>query len=283
MIQNSIAATVAFLLTLFAGQAGFAQAPATAPDADRKAVWNGYEQLKFQVADREAYLVIPKQAAVGNPWVWRARFPGYHAEADVLLVAQGFHIGYVDVTGLFGSPKAVEIGNQFYRHVTQQRGLAKRVALEGVSRGGLFVYNWAVGNLDHVACIYCDTPVCDFKSWPGGLGEGVGSASTWQSCLAEYGLNAKQAAEYKGNPIDHAAKVAAAKIPILHIVSENDVVVPPKENTYLLQQRLQASGHDMEVISVPMGTEKSNGHHFSHPAVDQVVQFIQQHAAQKSR
>ncbi|WP_145348349.1 alpha/beta hydrolase family protein [Rosistilla ulvae] len=283
MNRTSLAAAVAFFsLAILAAPAGFAQSTTAAP-AERKTQWNGYDQLHFQVAERNAYVVVPKQAAPGNPWVWRARFPGYHAEADIQLVANGFHIGYVDVAGMFGSPKAIEIGNQFYRQMTEKRGLAKRVALEAVSRGGLFAYNWAVVNLDHVACIYCDTPVCDFKSWPGGMGEGVGSAATWQSCLAQYGFDEKQAAAFKGNPIDHAEKIAAAKIPLLHIVSENDRVVPPKENTYLLRERLRAVGHDMEVISVPMGTEKSSGHHFPHPAVDQVVAFIQQHAAVEAK
>ncbi|MEO1982463.1 MAG: hypothetical protein ABGZ24_18295, partial [Fuerstiella sp.] len=67
------------------------------------------------------------------------------------------------------------------------------------------------------------------------------------------------------------------KIPVLHIVSENDVVVPPAENTYLLQARLKELGHDMPVVSVPLGTEKSHGHHFTHPAQDRVVKFIRRH------
>ena len=66
------------------------------------------------------------RAATGNPWVWRARFPGYHAEMDRELLARGYHIGYVDVAELFGSPTAVEIGNQFYDFMTNERNLATR-------------------------------------------------------------------------------------------------------------------------------------------------------------
>jgi len=40
----------------------------------------------------------------------------------------------------------------------------------GVSRGGLYCYNWASQNPEKVACIYGDAPVCDVKSWP--MGEG---------------------------------------------------------------------------------------------------------------
>jgi len=67
------------------------------------------------------------------------------------------------------------------------------------------------------------------------------------------------------NPVELAAPLAKAKFPILHIVSENDRVLPPAENTYLLQQRLEAQGHTLDVISVAEGTKATQGHHFSHP------------------
>lgn len=245
---------------------------------ERKSTWNGYEQLHFNVAGRSAYLVTPKTAALGKPWVWRARFPDYHAEMDIALVARGFHIAYVDVAGMYGSPEAIAIGDKLYEFVTAHRGLACQPALEGVSRGGLFVYNWAAKNPEKVACIYCDTPVCDFKSWPAGKGEGLGSADAWAECLKAYGLNEDEALRYDQNPIDTLEAIAKARIPILHIVSENDRVVPPQENTYLLKQHLRRHGHTLDVISVAQGTAESNGHHFDHPAPDRVVDFITKHA-----
>ena len=248
---------------------------------DRESQWNGFVRKHFSVAGRQAYIVAPKKAAHGKPWIWRARFPGYHAEMDIELVRMGFHMGYVDVGGMFGSPKAMRIGSAFYEVCTGRLGLAKKPVLEGVSRGGLFVYNWAVKHPDKVSCIYCDTPVLDFKSWPAGFGKGVGSAGTWKQCLVEYGLTDAQAREYKGIPVESAAAIAKAKIPILHIVSENDRVVPPAENTYLFKQRLEAAGHTMAVISVAKGTDKSKGHHFTHPEPKRVVEFIARHASAK--
>jgi lysophospholipase L1-like esterase len=179
---------------------------------------------------------------------------------------------------MFGSGQAIAIGDKFYEYLTTNLGLASKPALEGVSRGGLFVYNWAAKNADKVACIYCDTPVCDFNSWPAGKGDGLGSAGAWAQCLKAYGLNEDEALRYDQNPVDNLAPIAKAKIPILHIVSENDEVVPPHENTYLLQKRLEQHGHPIEVISVPKGTAKSNGHHFDHPAPGRVVSFVSQHA-----
>lgn len=246
---------------------------------DKAATWNGFRQYHFKIADRPAYIVEPASAAEGKPWIWRARFPGYHAEMDIELVKRGFHLGYVDVAGLFGSPAAIAIADAFYEFTTQKRGLSSKACLEGVSRGGLLVYNWAAGNADKVASIYCDTPVCDIKSWPAGMFAGIGSDAAWKSCLEAYEFSEEQAKQFRGNPIDHAKIIANARIPLLHIVSENDRVVPPKENTYLLKQRIEQHGHEMEVISVAEGTAKSNGHHFTHPATERVVEFFLKNGA----
>jgi len=249
----------------------------------KQSVWHEHDQFHFSVLGRDAYLVAPKQAAASKPWVWRARFPGYHAEMDITLLSKGFHIGYVDVGGMFGGPRAMKIADTFYEFVTTRRGLARRPALEGVSRGGLLVYNWAARNPGNVACIYCDTPVLDFKSWPAGQGTGIGSPPTWAACLKEYGLNEAEALQYTKNPIDAAETIAKAKIPLLHIVSETDEVVPPKENTYLLKRRIEQYGHTLAVISVPQGTKQSHGHHFTHPAQEQVVDFINKHAGEAAK
>ena len=59
--------------------------------------------------------------------------------------------------------KAVQRWNSFYKRMVKA-GFNKKVALEGMSRGGLIVYNWAAQNPEKVACIYADAPVMDFKS-----------------------------------------------------------------------------------------------------------------------
>lgn len=268
-----------FYCLLFAAALPFSSGVlfATQPQQDgleKQSTWNGYDQFHFKIDGRPAYYVAPQKMAPGKPWIWRARFPNYHPEIDIALLRKGMHVAYVDVSGMFGSPQAVAIGDKFYDFLTKQHAFADRPALEGVSRGGLFIYNWAAKNPDKVACIYCDTPVCDFKSWPGGRGTGVGSTSAWQQCLKAFALDEDQALRFAQNPIDHAETISQAKIPILHIVSENDRVVPPNENTYLLQKRLGRFGHELNVISVPTGTTESNGHHFDHPAIGRVVDFV---------
>ena len=72
----------------------------------------------------------------------------------------------MDVGHLFGNPQAVAHWNAFYAYLTESHGFSKKVALEGMSRGGLIVYNWAKVNPEKVACIYADAPVCDIRDLP---------------------------------------------------------------------------------------------------------------------
>ena len=253
-----------------------ALAKATPVWPGKKTDWKGFEKFDFEVDGRPAYVVRPKHPAPGNPWVWRARFPNFHAEADLILLERGFHIARINTDGMLGSTNALKHWNAFYDIVTE-KGLAKKCALEGVSRGGLFVYRFASRWPERVACIYCDTPVCDINSWPGGKGKGRGHAATWLQCLKEHGLTEETAKHFKDIPLHSLEPIAKAGIPILHIVSMNDVIVPPAENTLPLADTYRNFGGKIDVIRVEAGTEKSGGHHFTHPDPRRVADFIELH------
>lgn len=245
--------------------------------------WRGLERTDFQVDGRVCYVVRPKEPAQGNPWVWRARFPGYHPEIDVELLKRGFHIAYMNTNGMLGSPAALKHWDVFYEHMTKRHNLSKRPALEAVSRGGLFAYRWAARHPERVACIYADVPVCDLKSWPGGHGKGIGHKGTWLNALKHYKMTEKVALKFDKNPIDVLAPIAKANVPLMHIVTENDRVVPPKENTYIVKERYEKLGGRMTVTSVKEGTAKSNGHHFTLTPkhIESAVSFFVKHAGSK--
>ncbi len=161
----------------------------------------------------------------------------------------------------------------FYQQLTKDRGLNRKVVLEGFSRGGLFSLNWAARNPDQVACIYNDAPVCDFKSWPGGRGRGKGSPGDWRQCLEAYKLSEEQALAYGLNPVDNLAPLAKAKIPLLHICGDADDVVPIDENTRLVEKRYKELGGSITVIAKP-GVS-----HHPHSLVDPapIVEFVLKH------
>lgn len=237
--------------------------------------WNGFTRYDFKVDGRSCLVVVPKDSAEGKPWVWRARFFGHEPQADVRLLGLGFHLAYCDVGNLFGNPQAVRHWNRFYKLLTEEHGLSSKPALEGMSRGGLIIYNWAAANPKKVACLYGDAPVCDFKSWPGGKGEGKGSAGAWQACLKAYGITETEAMQYEKNPIDNLQPLAKAGVPILHVVGDADKVVPVPENSAIIESRYRKLGGSIQVISKP-----GVGHH-PHALKDPtpIVQFILKHSS----
>ena len=235
--------------------------------------WHGYQRFDFVFTKRRCIVVAPKKAASGNPWIWRARFFGHQPQADLELLKNGFHLAYCDVANLFGNAAAVGHWNDFYEYLTSKHQFSRKVALEGMSRGGLIIYNWAYHNAEKVTCIYGDAPVCDIKSWPGGKGNGKGHLGTWKTCLKAYGLTEAEALQFKGNPIDHLKPLAEQKVPLLHVVGASDQVVPVAENTAILQQRFEQLGGKIQVISKP-----GIGHH-PHSLKDpaRIVQFVLKH------
>jgi len=218
--------------------------------------FHGYKMKEFEFNGRQSFIVFPKKANEERLWVWRARFWGHEPQVDIALLEKGYHLVYTDVAGLFGSPKAVEIWNKFYDFCRNEYKLNKRVALEGMSRAGLIVYNWASQNTDKVSCIYVDAPVCDIKSWPGGLYNGDGSPEEWKACLEVYGLDEKSALNYKGIPLNTCVKVAKSGIPVLHVCGEADTVVPVAENTSLLERNYKNAGGNIRII-----LKEGVGHH----------------------
>ncbi len=247
------------------------------PFPGQKSDFHSYDRYDFTYAERACIVVVPRSVAPGTPWIWRARFFGHEPQTDVALLEQGFHVAYIDVVGLFGAPKAVAIWDQFYAFLTDMRGFGSKPVLEGMSRGGLIVYNWAARNPGKVSCIYADAPVCDIKSWPGGKGTGQGSPSDWAQCLKAYGLSEEQALTAKCNPIDHLEPLAKAHVPLLHVVGDADEVVPVAENTAILETRYKALKGPIQVIHKP-----NVGHH-PHSLKDPtpIVDFVLSHTGRK--
>ena len=210
--------------------------------------FHGFTMLEFALGEARCRVVQPKEVANGRPWIWRARFWGHEPQLDVALLKRGWHVAYCDVGNLFGSPSAVKRWDAFYEHLTAKHQFNPRPVLEGMSRGGLIIYNWAKANPEKVTCIYGDAPVCDFKSWPAGRGQGKASAGAWRGCLKAYGLTEAEAWEYRGNPIDGLEPLAKAGVPLIHVVGDADVVVPVGENTTVLERRYKKLGGTIQVF-----------------------------------
>ena len=259
MFIRQISAIISLITALF-----FSSTWVYAQDAfpGKKSEWRGFEMYEYQ----HTKVVVPRKVAAGRPWVWRARFFDLKPKFDVAMLDQGYHVVYCDVTNLFGSPKAVQRWDEFYTTLRTQHELAEKAVLEGMSRGGLIMYNWAIANPDKVAVIYGDAPVMDFKSWPGAWDNRVLQAYDFK--------NLKEALAYEGNPIDNLEPLAKAGIPIIHVVGDLDNIVPVAENTAPAEKKYRAMGGTFEVIHKP-NAKHDHGLEDPTPLVD----FVLKHSA----
>lgn len=245
---------------------GVAQAQRTEEPVPTVSDWSGYRRLDFTLAGRACLLVTPKAAAPGNPWIWRTEFFGHEPQADLALLALGWHVAYMNASDMYGGPKAMELFSIFYAHLVSRYGLARRVVLEGLSRGGLYAFNFAAAHPTRVAALYLDAPVLDLRTWPGGHRD----SKEWPEMLAAYGLTEETFAGFKRNPIDLVPQVALGKIPILVIAGDADETVPFPANAKALEERYKAAGGTIQLIVKPGG--KHHPHSLADPKP--IVDFI---------
>ena len=239
--------------------------------------FHGHQGYDFTIDGINCKIVVPKNEAKGKPWVLRARFWGHEPQTDIDLLEKGFHIAYCDVADLYGSNKAVKRWNSFYKYMTKL-GFNKKVVLEGMSRGGLIVYNWAARNPEKVACIYADAPVMDIKSWPMGKGKSEGSAADTKLMMEAYGFsNTDEAIKWEKNPLNHASIMAKHNIPIIHVVGDIDETVPVDENTGIFVDEMKKYGKDILVIHKPNVGHHPHSLNNPEPIVDFILNSMNMH------
>jgi pimeloyl-ACP methyl ester carboxylesterase len=232
--------------------------------------WHDYERLDFVVAGQPSILIMPKNAAPGNPWVWRAEWFGdrHGPQVSLELLKRGWHLAYINASDRYGSPAAIAIFDAYYQRLTKDFNLAPKMVMEGFSRGGLYAFNFAATYPQRVAALYLDAPALDLKSWPGY------QKSRWAEVAENYGLTVEELATSPVSPLDRIGPVLQAGIPIIGVSGDADVVVPLTENLAVLEKRYRAGGGTIEIIIKP-----GAGHH-PHSIEDPtpIVDFILTHA-----
>lgn len=214
--------------------------------------YRGYTRYDFQMGGNAVTMVKPKRAVPGRRWVWRAEFFDAFPALDLEMLARGWWLAYMNVGNTFGCPSAMRRFDAFHAELTATYGFHARPVLEGLSRGGLYVYNWAADNVEKVGLILADNAVCDFRSWPGGKGKGPGNPGDWMELQRCYGFASEaEALAWTKNPVDNIAPVVQAGIPLVHLFGDADEVVPWEENTKILAERVEALGGAINLIRKP--------------------------------
>lgn len=204
--------------------------------------YNGFELREFEFLGRRADIISPACPTPDKKWIWRAEFLGAFDYADIEMLKRGYYLVYYRISNLYGCPKAVSYMKDFYDFLTGEMHFDTKTILFGFSRGGLYSVNFALKYPELVRALYLDAPVLDIKSWPGGLGVGLGAEREYEECLECYGLDRSTALSFKDNPIDNAEKLAVSGIPVVIVAGDSDADVPHRENAQLLYDIYMKNG-----------------------------------------
>jgi len=230
----------------------------------------GYACATFKLKGRECKVVKPKWSAIGHPYIWRARFWGHEPQADIALLERGFHVVYCDASELLGNPEAIALWNDFYKLINKA-GLSKKAAMEGMSRGAVYVYNWAAANPGKVACAYVDNPVLDMKTWPGARENAALYKNEHEQFMKDYGLKSDEDVQnFKGSPVDKVKQIVKGGYPNLILCADADEAVSPQTNTLTFERKIKELDGDITVYHKP--GFKHHPHSLPNPKV--IVDFV---------
>lgn len=195
----------------------------------------------FEVAGQTAFLFPPVDEAAEppqpKPWILYApTLPAYPDEAERWMheqfTAAGVAVAGVDTGESYGNRAGVEAAEALHAEMVR-RGYAKRPAVLGRSRGGLWASAWAIAHPELAAGIGGIYPVYDWRTFPG-----------LEKAAPAYGLMPEELAARAAElcPIERIDTIVRAGVPVCIIHGDDDQVVPLAPNSLRLKQAYEAAG-----------------------------------------
>jgi pimeloyl-ACP methyl ester carboxylesterase len=212
---------------------------------------------RLSVDGRPGFIFMPPEGKRSTPQPWvmyapmLAGFPdGQEKWMHQQFLDAGIAVAGIDVGEAYDSPKGRARLTALHAELTGKRGFALRPVLLGRSRGGLWVTSWALENPDKVAGIAGIYRVFDLRTYP----RLAKAAPAFELSEAELKTTLGDL-----NPINHVDVLARHKVPIFLIHSDDDKVVPLKQNSAELVARFKAAGHGKAVTLI---VAEGQGHNY---------------------
>lgn len=212
--------------------------------------WQGGQRTVFDFDGYDAWVVEPPEGKVpaqGMPWTWTMQWrDSFVARTGVpQMLAKGWHHVSIDTFTNRMDDAGLTVSRRFHEYLVRDLGFAQKACLVGMSWGGFFSVRYAASNPQGVAKIYLDCPFLNL----GGACRDV-DLGPWKGIESESWIDDPRM------PVNMAAKIAAAKIPVLLAYGGADTVLDPKLNSEVFIPRFRAAGGDLTVVY-----RKLYGHH----------------------
>lgn len=239
MIMAALAATVCG--TVFGG--ALTEKIRATHKVTRVDAWYGGQRTVFDFEGFEAWVVEPPagvQPAKGMPWTWTMQWKTAFVPRTSVprLLQAGYHHVTIDTFARHMDEKGLEVSKKFQDFLVGELGFAPKARLIGMSWGGFFSIRYASTYPDQVLKIYLDAPLLNFNGFE-------------QHVPADWGARAPADNAWTDSPempVNRAAPIAKAGIPILLLYGGKDTVVPPSHNCKLFIPRFKAAGGDIKVV-----------------------------------
>ena len=210
-------------------------------------VWYGGQRTVFDFQGFDAWVVEPPKDVcplAGNPWTWTMQWRTAFVPRTSVprLLKLGYHHVSVDIFALRMDAEGLKVAKAFQDFLVNDLGFAPKARLIGMSWGGFFSTRYAANYPENVLKIYYDAPLMNFTKF--GKTPTKDLIGSWAERVPEGG-NWDNDPEM---PINMAAKIAQAKIPVLLLYGGVDPVVPPAKNCELFIPRFKAAGGDITVV-----------------------------------
>ena len=197
--------------------------------------WQGGRRTVFTFKGREAWVVEPCPGAAtanGRPWTWTMQWATAFVPRTGVprLLRKGWHHVTLMQFDERMTEEGLALSRSFQEYLVSELGFAPQANLIGMSWGGFFAVRYATAHPELVKKVYLDAPLLTFD----GSALDVGP---WKGLAPKGGW-----ATSPEMPVNRAAILAKAGIPVLLFYGGADTVVPPKKNGLAFIDRYKAAG-----------------------------------------
>ena len=201
----------------------------------------GFERTTFDFQGHEAWVVEPSvEPAEGCPWTWTMQWATAFVDRTpaLHLLKEGWHHVTIDTFRHRMDEEGIAVSAAFQKFLVEKLGFAPKACLIGMSWGGFFSTRYTAAHPENVRAIYYDCPLLNFDKFRDFPPEKVrGEIGVWGESVPAGGWS-----DDPRMPVNMAATIAAAKIPVYLVYGGADRVVPPETNCEVFLPRFKAAG-----------------------------------------
>ncbi len=225
--------------------------------------WGGGHRRIFEFEGRKGWVVEPESPRADKPWVWTMQWMGAYLNRTgaPALVGKGFHHVHLEAFDTRADENGLKALASFQKYLVTELGFAPKSNLIGMSWGGFYSVRYANAYPENVSKIYLDAPLLSFSVFNMDVGP-------WASRKPADGDWSKD----ENMPVNMAASIAKAGIPVYLLYGGQDQTVNPSLNCEIFVKHFKAAGGKLTMDK--RGLYGHHPHGFEHEDIGLIVKFF---------